>query len=200
MQYVEKETVRLKMVGYYNMTDEKMGFINKKGLLMDFLADTFGSAEIYKSFVLNRKDLEEIFAIENGFGCSAFEHEGKQYVSGFANNFRSKAGYRGRYFGDFEVGVYEILPNIYNDEMFSWKANKKYNVRECTYTSGLFEFHIVANSNDDVNINVKYTKCDNKHKNRVTIATININKASNESIVRAIDCWKKEFLTEVEAA
>ena len=93
--------------------------------------------------------------------------------------------------------IYEILPSIYNDELFTWKKNKKYQTMEATLVNNSFEFYVIYRSNGTAVINCKYTKCENKHRNKVTIATIELENASNKKILEAIEFWKTAFSFEV---
>lgn len=99
-----------------------------------------------------------------------------------------------------KIGVYRQLPNIYDDKMFHWKRNKKYGSMECTIEDKVFEFHCIYMVDGNAIINVKYCACDNLHRNKVTMAMIEVEYATNEVILKGIKKWKKEFRESLRTA
>lgn len=98
------------------------------------------------------------------------------------------------------IGIYKELPNIYDDNVFHWKRNKKYGTLECTVEGGVFEYQIIYKPDGNANINVRYVACDNLHRNKVTMSTIEVIYASNDVILKAIKTWKKQFRNMVDVA
>lgn len=98
------------------------------------------------------------------------------------------------------IGFYKELPDIYNDNVFHWKRNKKYGSMESIIDEGIFQYCCIYKPDGNAVVNVKYTACDNLHHNKVTIATIEIDYASNEVILKAIKKWKKSFINSIDVA
>ena len=99
-----------------------------------------------------------------------------------------------------EIYVYKEVNKIYNTKDLVWRENKRYGVKETTYISGNFEFFIIAKPDGDAVIEARYTKCDNKHRNKVTISRIEVYNASSEEIMNAINEWKKSMRGELLVA
>ena len=95
------------------------------------------------------------------------------------------------------IGFYKELPDIYDDKMFHWKVNKKYDSKECIIEDGVFEYWVIYKANGTASVDVRYVKCDNRHRNKVTIATIEVVYATNNVIVDAIKEWKRKFKEEI---
>lgn len=89
--------------------------------------------------------------------------------------------------------VYKEIPRYTNDSFFHWILNEKYGARECTLERGPFKFVCTVKENDELTIEVKYTKCENRHRNTVTIATIEVFDGTNEIIKEAINAWGESF-------
>ena len=95
---------------------------------------------------------------------------------------------------------YKEVPGIYDDgHKLKWAENARYDAKETSFTQGMFEFHCIVKATGDAIVEVKYAKCENKHRNRVTIAEIEVIDATNKSIMDAITKWKKGFLKDVES-
>lgn len=140
--------------------------------------------------------------IDVSSGFKKAEHNGKTYWYGkdvapvFEQNRVNLKGL----FSLYEDAMFYFveLPGIYTDKDFRWKKNKKYNALETVLKMGEFEFYCVyRNGSDDVVVDVRYAKCQNKHRNKVTITTINVYNASNEGILEAIKEWEEEFSAEL---
>ena len=95
--------------------------------------------------------------------------------------------------------VWKQLPRIANDDTFKWKENIKYGTKETVIIQGNFEFTCIVKADGDAIVDVRYTKCENKHRNRVTITRIEVFNAANEEILKAIDEWKKMFKSEMNS-
>ena len=200
MQYVgEKRNIRVKVVGSYNLENGRDIFLLDKGLMMEFLLDTkysmkgthvysskngLWNAE-YESLTQEQKDNHGVIVkpksqIEK---CESFEYKDTEYLREIRDDGR--------------VYIFKILPQLFDDETFRWKYNKKYRTNETLITLGVFEFLCIADSNNDVDIDVRYAKCDNRHRNKVTLTTIRVLDADNTSILEAIEYWRKQFVEEL---
>lgn len=91
------------------------------------------------------------------------------------------------------IGFYRELPDIYDDAVFHWKKNKKYGSLECVIEEGIFEYQCIYKPDGNANINVRYVACDNLHRNKVTMSTIEVINATNDVIIEAIKKWKSQF-------
>lgn len=192
-QFVGNEMIRLQCVGVTEFNTE-CEFLLKRGMLIDFLLETPTRIRAeHKNMVIKKKDLDKLFVGEDGIFFNIVDLDEEKYLIGFINDIVKKNQY-----GFNSLGVFKILPNIYDDTRFRWKVNKKYNVKESVYISGAFEFHCTCDVNNDVMIDVKYAKCENLHRNRVTLATIKVICASNETILEAISNWQYDFINEVK--
>lgn len=97
------------------------------------------------------------------------------------------------------IYIYKEIPLIINDENFIWKDNTKYNSKEAIITRGSFEYLCIVNADGNGKVIVRYTKGENFHRTRVTIAEFNVPNAYNEVFLEAIDKWTKEFKNSIAA-
>ena len=162
----------------YNNKNSAVGFIKEHGLFGEYVSKMYD-------------ELEEDMLLDTsteGVRVESVEYNGIKYWYG-ANSYDSTLNlkiYRA-------VGVYKELPDIYDDNMFHWKNNKKYGSKECTIEDGVFEFHCIYKADGNAVINVKYCACDNLHRNKVTMAMIEVEYATNSVILKGIKQWKREF-------
>ena len=159
-----------------------IGFINKNGDL----------AEYFENLIeVNGIDDDELYEVDTdpaNVTMHKIEYNGKTYWWG-TNCYDVRMSLRmGR-----RVGVYVQNPDIYDDKVFHWKNNKKYGTMECTIEEGVFEYQCIYKPDGNANINVRYTACDNAHRNKVTMSTIEVMYADNDTIIDAIKAWKKQF-------
>lgn len=147
-------------------------FLEKKGLYEEFMFDFQKPSKTEISFL----DEEEI--------ARYIEYKGDKYA--IVDNIRYSE-------------VFKVLPQIFDDNVFSWVYNKKYKTQEAKVDSGIFEFLcIYYPQTGDAAVDVRYTKCDNRHRNKVTLSTIEgIHNANNKKIKEAIREWREEFAKEV---
>lgn len=173
-----KRGIKVGEIPYITFTDREsaIGFINDHGLLGEFISRMKGDEEI------------TIDADSENASMNKIEYNGKTYWYG-SNCYDEMLTLR----IDRMIGFYRELPDIYNDNIFNWKKNKKYGSQECTIEEEMFEYHIIYKADGNATIDVKYTACDNRHKNKVTISTIEVEYATNEVLKKAIKTWKKNF-------
>ena len=170
---------RIALVDMYKMkfvndVSSAIGFINKKGMLFEYAVDNHTCSETGTYY----RD------------CSQFKkrkYKKETYYMGV-----HKSGNEEYYV------VYKVLPRIANDGTFKWKKNERYDTLETVIIQGNFEFTCIVKSDGDAYVDVRYAKCDNKHRNRVTIARIEVFNAANEEILNAIEEWKKTFVDEIK--
>lgn len=200
MQYIGERTVRLLMVGSYSIENGKDRFLLDNDMMMKYLTNPSYSSNPNATYCCNgiSKRYGDMSSIErekaNTYkykkselnNCERFKYNGKQYVK--IKDWHNTSSFF----------VYEVLPAIFNDEIFKWSRNAKYDTLECMFVIGMFEFHCIYKNDGSAIVDVKYAKCDNRHRNRVTITTIYINDAGNESILEAVDYWKAEFKREID--
>lgn len=118
------------------------------------------------------------------------EYNGKTYT--YANVRFGKRG-------GVQVVFWEGTPNIYVDgPNWLWSYNDKHGTFEYTIKEKFFEYVCVLRGDGSVRVDVKYTKCDNRHRNKVTISEIEIENATNNDIIEAINVWKKELINQIQ--
>lgn len=151
-----------------------IGFINSKGMLMEYIIKNYKEG--------NSRSKDVMYFDDRCKNMERVTYKGEEYLVGKENgNFQER------------YAIYKELPLFIDDETFKWRDNLKYGAKETTVAAGSFEYHIIARENAIAYIEVRYTKCENKHRNKVTIAEITVYNASNEAIIEAIDNWKYEF-------
>ncbi len=89
--------------------------------------------------------------------------------------------------------LYREMPLVINDYSFKWKKNTRYNCLEATIKDPVFEYHCVINSDSNGKVIVRYTKCENKHKNKVSVAELDVPRAFNERFIQVIEDWKSDL-------
>lgn len=196
--YNSKENKRLQVVvaletQYLESPVYPLGFIKSKGLLMEFATQ---SNYFRGKHYINKKNSKGKFAEyydDRYKNLDEIEYKGEKYYAGV--EMIGKGIDEEEYYV-----IYKELPRIYDDETLHWRENVKYGVKETSIVSGVFEFHIIIKESGDAYIQVKYAKCENKHRNKVTIADIVVYNADNEAIIKAIKDWKEEFKNELEVA
>lgn len=88
-----------------------------------------------------------------------------------------------------DVILFKEIPLLMNDEMFTWKENTKYNATEAVVAMGAFEYHCIVSADGNGKVIVRYVKCENFHRTRVTIAEFDVKDAYNETFCEAIKKW-----------
>lgn len=165
-----------------------IGFINSKGMLMEYVVKDYKEGCSYgKKGKVKNTDKRTWYFDDRAKNFEKIEYNGEEYYVG--KETRQV---------DEEYSIYKELPKFINDETFSWHHNPKYNSTETTITSGAFDFHCIARESGDAYVSVMYTKCENKHRNKVTLAEITVYNASNEAILSAIREWKAEFIKDMD--
>lgn len=179
--YGEKNIKRAIKVGEieqneFNDSKSPVGFIKEHGLLGEYISKMDGTEEY------------EVDTDPKNVSMESVEYNGETYWYGVNPCDRELTMKLWR-----RVGFYKELPDIYDDDMFHWKVNKKYGSKECTIEEGMFEYFCIYKPDGNATVDVKYVACDNRHRNKVTMSTIEIEYASNETILRGIREWKKSF-------
>lgn len=194
MKYYGNGCTKYKVLGTFSLSDIMdpecpIGYIKEKGLLLDFVVNkdwSYSDCPNTKSYLAVRKfiidnlnDIEEIEKVK---------YNNKEYLVG-----RYTKG-----LGD-EIWILKELSKFSDDTYFKWRENTKHGTTEAKITDGNFEFWCVAKQDGDAIIDVKFCKCENKHRNKVTIERIEVQNASNEDIMDAIKQWKKQMRKELSA-
>jgi hypothetical protein len=167
----------------FNDVSSAIGFIREHGLFGEYVSRM-------------RDEVDDEISIDTdpeNVDMESIEYEGNRYWYG-TNCFDTVLTLG----MDRKIGIYRELPDVYDDKIFHWKLNKKYGSMECVIEENLFEYHCIYKADGNAVINVKYTACDNLHKNKVTISTIEIEYATNTIILKAIKKWKKSFREALE--
>lgn len=151
-------------------------YLKEKNLFIDYVFESGLAGNIHVPCEFNERDIATQKVDE-------FTYKDKNYVV-----LKEPLNY---------TSVYELLDKVHNTELMMWQDNKKYGTKDCKFESGMFEFHCICQKDNTVMIDVKYTKCDNKHKNKVTVSTIEVKDADNKRILEAVDEWKESFLSDV---
>ena len=180
--YGNENTKRLAYICGYSKDDlnnptTPIGWINKNGDIENFIA---GRYRVQKTTYCDDRFME----------FESYEYNGNTYWF----------GERSSNLNNDVIEWYMELPMVINDKNFRWKKNKKYGSMECIIEDKAFEYHCIYKADGNAIVNVKYNACDNLHRNRVTIATIEIEYASNEVILKAIKEWKREFKEMISCA
>lgn len=157
-----------------------IGYINSIGKLHDYVSQlpVRGGMDGHGGY----RRYPTIFCDERTRNYLSFKANGNTYWYGERGGFN--AG---------EIAFYLEMPMITNDDTFLWHPNKKYNSKECVIEDGALEYLCIYKENGNGIVDVKYNACDNRHRNKVTIATIEIEYASNEVFIEAIKEWKTKF-------
>ena len=186
--YGNSDYKRVRYIDSYPLTQINdatwpIGFINSKGMLMEYIIKNH--KEGYSTTSKGKRkncDHSTVYFDNRCMDMEKVTYKGEEYLVGKeCRNF------------DELYSVYQELPMFINDENFKWRDNPKFGAKEANIESGSFEYHIIARENNTAYIEVRYTKCENKHRTKVTIAEITVYFASNEAILEAIRSWKNEF-------
>ena len=180
-QYVRR-ALKITDIPYTEFIDEStaVGFIEKHGLIGEFISKLKYD---YEGEEVN------IDTDPKNLDLTLVEYNGVRYWYG-ENSLDSLMNLK---VGGRRIGFYRELPNIFDDHNFHWKKNKKYGTLECVMERNKLEFHCIYKPDGNAIVNVKYTACENLHKNKVTISTIEINYANNGVIMKGILRWLNEF-------
>lgn len=162
----------------FNDKNSAVGFIKEHGMLGEYVFKMEGIED--DEYLINTDP--------KNVSMDCIEYNGEKYWYG-ENIYDELASIR----INRVVGFYRQLPDIYNDKVFHWKKNKKYGSMECTIEEGAFAYQCIYKADGNANINVRYIACENLHRNKVTIATIEVEFATNNVILNAIIKWKKSF-------
>lgn len=195
--YGNSENRRLVYINGYNLSEVNdatypIGFIQSKGMLMEYILKNYNegcSMRGRKGKVTRQKNNENPcwYFDDRANHLTKMKYNGEEYWVGTETRCV-----------DEEYVVYKELPKFINDDNFKWHANEKYKSLETTISSGAFDFHCIARESGDAYVSVMYTKCENKHRNKVTLAEITVYNASNEAILSAIREWKAEFIKDMD--
>ena len=169
----------------FNDKNTAIGFIKEHGMLGEYIS---------KMDAINDDEVS-IDTTPDNISMKKVEYNGVKYWYG--NNPYDVELTLGMY---RKVGIYRELPNIYDDKIFHWKRNKKYGSLETTIEDGVFEFGVIYKVDGNAIVNVKYCACDNLHRNKVTIAMIEIEYATNDIILKGIGKWKNKFRESLRTA
>ena len=174
---------RVELMDYYpidciNNPNTPEGYLNKNGMLLEFIINQQKEKKVPVEYI----------------DCSGFKRKKSKkeyYYSGIKTVTIAGKGETECYV------VYHQLPRIANDKTFRWKENAKYSTKETVVIQGNFEFACIVKADGNAFVDVRYAKCDNRHRNRVTITRIEVFDASNEEILKAIEQWKEMFKGEM---
>ena len=199
--YGSKEEKRLqRLIGFdisdINDTSNPVGFIKSKGmdLFMEYVTshNYWGHLLSYSTLKHINGRLNRLVTDDRWKNLEEVTYKGEKYYMG--EEEMTDQGL------DSEIYyiIYKEIPKIREDDTFKWRDNVKYGVKETTIKSGSFEYHIIVRANDEAYIQVQYTKCENRHRTKVTIADLTVYNVSNEAIKEAINEWKSEFKSDME--
>lgn len=171
----DEKKVRGRLLTRFNDDTSEINFLKRKDLFMEFL--TSKEALVCHGNVI--KEFKESEANEKG---RYITYNNKKYLL------------IGTKYSVLTYDVYEVLPDVYNDEVLEWKKNKKHGTLEARFELGMFEYLCTYRDSGTALIDVRYVKCENPHRNRVTIETIEVRNATNERIFNAISEWKNQMI------
>ena len=191
--YGDLNKKRLMVVANYKLKDiaditSEIGYINSKGLLLDYTLKQFTEGYIHNNkqgdiHPCNNKKPWVIYS-DCWSDSKTNKRNKKTYYTGELN-----------WNGNKLYAVFMELPRIANDGTFTWKENRKYGTLEATIKSDNFEYLCISKMDGNAFVEVKYTKQENKHRNNVTVARIEVYNASNEDILAAIKKWQNEIIS-----
>lgn len=158
--------------------------IASKGLMYEYLLEKSSENPFGKGSI---KDTRVSNWIEDVSDCEEYEHHeyngNDYYVHSNSNHYY----------------LFTEKPFIANEGRFVWKYNTKYNVYEAIVKDAVLEFHcIVSKETRKGKMIVRYTKCENKHRNNVAIAEISVAcvvQTASVVFYEAIKNWKKDLIT-----
>ena len=160
----------------------EMDFIADKGMMCDFLLAKHESDDFVVPSPLDRvDDVDKSTTIRGTFKEHAYEH----FVRNGGNYYLETTSEMYRLFKEF--------PLVIDDDTFVWKKNTKYNSLEAKIKDSMFEYQCIINSDGNGKVVIRYTKCENKHRNNVSLAEIDIENAYNEAFLNVIQEWKKNL-------
>lgn len=186
--YNRMETIASYPMAEINNPNSAIGFINQKGMLFEYLVNKENTSKHYKKGHLTN---EAYVYYQDCTGFKKKRYKKETYYIGVREEDHVGKG------GIECYVLYKQLPRIANDDTFRWKENLKYGTKETVIIQGNFEFTCIVKADGDAIVDVRYTKCDNKHRNRVTITRIEVYNAANEEILKAIKEWKEMFQNEM---
>ena len=184
-----------------------VNFIKERGLLvqylsennyMDFEKEEAGCNDGWSAICdVDDHGFKQIFArneFERGYrhgavSCEKITIDGKEFYLTKEQRSMHKYGYM----------VYTELSLIIDDKNFKWKENTKYNSKEAMLIRNNFEYLCIANADGNGKVIVRYIKCENYHRNKVTIAELDVENVCNEKFLEVIDKWTKEFKESIAA-
>lgn len=182
-----KRSIKIGEIDYNEFNDKTsaIGFIKEHGMLGEYMSKMYDEVEEEVNIDADPKNVT----------MHHIDYAGNRYWYGenAYDEFMLTNMYR-------KIGVYREMPDIYDDKKFHWKPNKKYGSMECKIEDGVFEYHCIYKADGNATVNVKYCACDNYHRNKVTIATIEVEYATNEVIMKGIMQWKREFKNSLKTA
>ena len=190
------EITKYKWMDVMDSTTE-IGYIYDKGMFLDYVLNMYHNGKtdtLVNELKRRRKGIKEMkHPIEWDDRWKGMKRVKRDKVFYYVGEY-TELGTIGRY------GVFMELPRIDDDDIFTWKYNDKYDTKEAIINGDTFSFEIIVKPNGNAVIDVRYTKCENKHRNNVTLAQIDVYNASNEDILEAIKIWKNNMIQDLQAA
>jgi len=101
------------------------------------------------------------------------------------------------YEGRDNYDLFVEAPLIMEDKLFKWKKNSKYRSLEAIIKEDTFEFQCIINPDGNGKVIVRYLKCENKHRNNVTLAELDVSNAYNEVFIETIKDWKYNLVCSI---
>lgn len=188
--YGDMNKKRLKVISNFEKEDvldttSQIGFINSKGLFLDYTLKFFNEGIV--SYGKHPCDAPTPWIM---------------YSDCWQNMKKIKRNNKIYYIGNFywNRDLYGVLleePRIGNDKVFTWKTNPRYGTLEAIIKESNFEYLCIVKADGNAFVEVKYTKQENKHRNNITIARIDVYNASNQDIVEAIKQWQKTIISDL---
>lgn len=172
---------RLKLIASEtNNARPEIDYLAKQGVLFGYLktkGNDYPDRELEYN-PLNGDTVDYVIAEDDVY--VPYMEDGVQY---YLKHHRGKSMYY----------LYREMPLVINDFSFKWKRNTKYNCLEATIKDPVFEYQCIINSDNNGKVIVRYAKCENKHKNKVTVAEIDVVCAFNEKFIQVIEEWKSDL-------
>ena len=200
------EVKRLKLVDIVSAYSRETVFIKDKGLMFEFLLCRRGCQfKTWRNNETNKmKKLKLFFEDEEKNNKTIVDDVNKsrrfyhEIVCPYTHYEYDGEDYYLERSEGFYI-LYKVVPLLINDGEFDWKENAKYNSKEAIITRGMFEYQCIVNADGNGKVIVRYVKCENLHRNKVTIAEFDVPNAYNEVFLEEINRWNKEFKDSIAA-
>lgn len=173
-------------------TDGLFEYIEEKDGIEDFLYQKYTE----KLDDYDMYDIEEIMHYDKSFeinGITVYKHRVRGTYSP-ADEYYAELPFR---IYDYKERKKQGKRKRYIEDKIEWKKDRKTGVYKTTLsTNSIFRYDVSFNGKDAV-ISVVYCACENLHRNNVTLSVVNVENATNLSIIDAIKHWREQMSSDL---